>query len=158
MSVGVYRVWLSVALLALGALISIIGFRQGSSLEQLTLAVLAPIAPMLLWGIREFQKHGEAAQISDRLREKTTAVWEAALQKQLSPDDLSLFSRQLQGEIYNRPVTAPMIFSWVYQLLRSSGEEQMDVAASEWSRKPRAGDFDRTWTLGLKASVYVRKT
>jgi hypothetical protein len=136
-----YRAWLAVALLALGAVVSIIGFRQGASLEQLTLSVLAPIAPMLLWGIREFQKHGEAAETSDRLRERITTVWTTALQKGFSEQELDLFSRQLQGEIYNRRLTAPMIFSWVYWLLRSSGEEQMNVAAGELVKEAKRCGF-----------------
>lgn len=126
-----YRIWLAGTLLALGLVISLIGLRNGSSLEDLTIGILAPIAPMILWGIREFQKHGEAADTSDRLREKSMELWTGALQKHSSDENLSAASRQLQDEIYGRRVSAPMIFGWVYRRLRTSGEEQMNVAAEE---------------------------
>jgi hypothetical protein len=136
-----YRMRLAEVLLALGIIICVIGLRPGFSLEQLTLGVLAPIAPMVLWGIREFRLHGDAAAISDRLREKSSALWSAAIARRVSEEQLAFQSRQLQSEIYNRRSTAPMIAGWIYRHMRASGEEQMNVAANELVREAKAKGF-----------------
>jgi hypothetical protein len=126
-----YRIWLAVLLLSLGIIVFWVGFRSGFNLEQLTIKILAPIAPMLLWGIREFKKNGEAADTSDRLREKSATLWKNALEGKFKNEELKGYSRQLQTQIYERRITSPMIFDWVYRLLRTTGEEQMIVAATE---------------------------
>ncbi|HZI57620.1 MAG TPA: S-4TM family putative pore-forming effector [Verrucomicrobiae bacterium] len=136
-----YRTWLACILLILGATVAFIGFRNGASLEQLTVGVLAPIFPMFLWGIRQFQEQGEAADTSDLLREKSSMLWTAAIEKQLSDEELSVRSRQLQNAIFSRRSTAPMIFDWIYKLLRRSEEERMNVAAAEFVRQAKAGGF-----------------
>jgi SMODS-associating 4TM effector domain len=136
-----YRTWLAGILLTAGLVISYLGLRNNFSLEQLTLTVLAPIAPMILWGIREFQGNGDAADVSDRLREKSRELWAAAIDGKLSDEVLRARARLLQSEIYARRVNAPLIFNWVYRLLRTAGEEQMNVAANELVREARAHGF-----------------
>jgi len=136
-----YRTWLAGMLILFGVIVSYLGLHTGFSLEQLTLGVLAPISPMLLWGIREFQRHGEAASLSDRLREKSVAMWTAALNRKMSEEELKARARQLQDEIYDRRSNAPMIFNWVYNRLRDAGEEQMNVAASELVTEAKSHGF-----------------
>jgi hypothetical protein len=136
-----YRTWLAVTLIVLGLVISAIGLRNGSSLEGLTIGILAPLAPMIMWGIREYRKHGEAADTSDRLRATSMALWTDALKRQMSDDKLSVAARQLQSEIYGRRSSAPIIFNWIYQRLRDSGEEQMNVAADELVRQAKESGF-----------------
>lgn len=136
-----YRTWLAGILLTAGLVISYLGLRNNFRLEQLTLTVLAPIAPMILWGIREFQGNGDAADVSDRLREKSRELWAAAIDGKLSDEVLRARARPLQSEIYARRVDAPLIFHWVYRLLRTAGEEHMNVAANELVREARAHGF-----------------
>ncbi len=136
-----YRAWLAAIIAALGLVISYVGLRGGFTLEQLTVGVLAPIAPMLLWGIREFQKHGESADTSDRLRGKGMLLWAAGLERQLPEGELIVRSRQLQSEIYDWRVNSPIIFDRIYRWLRASGEEQMNVAASELVRDAKTHGF-----------------
>ena len=68
-------------------------------------------------------------------------LWTAAIEKQLSDEELSVRSRQLQNAIFSRRSTAPMIFDWIYKLLRRSEEERMNVAAAEFVRQAKAGGF-----------------
>ncbi|MFL6261417.1 MAG: S-4TM family putative pore-forming effector [Thermoanaerobaculia bacterium] len=123
--------------------ISWAGLQGGTTLELLTLGVLAPLAPILLWGIREFQKHGEAAETTERLREKSNDLWKKALEEKLSDTDLLSQSRQLQSEIYDRRSSAPMIFDWIYKLLRSRLEDQMSVAAEELVSQAKSSSVSR---------------
>jgi hypothetical protein len=139
-----YRSWLAGILIACCVIISCLGLRSGFSLEQLTLGVLAPLSPLLLWGVREFQRHGEAADLSDRLREKSIGIWKTAINRPIPEEDLKALSRQLQDEIYDRRVNAPVIFNWVYNCLRESGEEQMNVAASELVREAKEHCLERS--------------
>lgn len=136
-----YRTWLAAILLILGIGIAAIGLQNGVSLEQLTLGVLAPISPVFLWGIREFRKQGEAADTSDRLRAHIMALWKEAMERRLSTDELRAASRELQDEIYTRRASAPIIFDWIYWLMRESGEEEMNVAAAELVRDAKDHGF-----------------
>ena len=136
-----YRTWLAGTLVTVGAVISYLGLRSDFSLQQLTISVLAPIAPMILWGIREFQGHGDAAEVSDRLRDKSQELWLAGIEGKLPDEALRARSRLLQSEIYDRRVNAPMIFDSVYRFLRAAGEEQMNVAANELVRQAKAHGF-----------------
>jgi len=136
-----YRSRLAGALLIIGVIISLVGLRDGFTLEQLTIGVLAPLSPMLLWGIREYRKQGEAADTSDRLRVTCAALWAAALDKNISDDEITSRSRQLQSGIYDRRVNAPVVFNWVYQRMRPAGEENMKIAAAEFVREAKAKGF-----------------
>lgn len=136
-----YRNWLAGILLVVGIAILATGLHGGFNVEQLTLRVLAPLSPVLFWGIRECRKQGEAAATSDRLRSHVMSLWAAAMERKLSDEELRAAARELQSEIYRRRATAPVIFDRIYNWMRTSEEEEMNVAAAELVRDARRHGF-----------------
>jgi len=114
------------ALIFLVMLMSLIG---GLSLEKFVLAVLAPLMPTILWGIREYREQREAADRADRLKDHVQKLWDNAVKGHLSPNQLDGESRELQNVIYDHRRSSPLIFDWIYNRLRTGQEVKMNRAA-----------------------------
>ena len=46
--------------------------------------------------------------------------------------EISTRSRELQDAIFNHRASSPLIFDWVYNLLRRKMEERMNAGAEHW--------------------------
>lgn len=112
-----------------------IGLVFGVSLEGFVLAVLAPTAPALIWGLREFNRQRSTANDSDRTLQYATALWERACSQDLPPHMLQHCSRQLQDAIYWRRKSSPVNPSFLYSKVRSRYEHQMHKGAEELARE-----------------------
>ena len=66
----------------------------------------------------------------DKLREYAEGLWNKAL-SDVNPDELTHDSRKLQDKIYTHRWTSPLIFDWLYKLLRTEDEKQMNKASDE---------------------------
>jgi hypothetical protein len=108
-----------------------VGIIAGMPLETFFLAILAPLTPAFILGIREYNRHMESAKTLDRLKNHADDIWRKAVGNELSPIQLEYESRELQDEIYNHRQSSPLIFDWIYARLRRQHEEQMNKAASE---------------------------
>jgi hypothetical protein len=124
-----YTSWLISVLGGSAALAFILGLVYGMTLERFVLAILAPLTPALLWGIRECRRQKSAATLSERLKSHIDGVWEKILRTQMEDSELETEARQLQDEIYERRRTSPLIFNWIYSLLRTSYDEQATKGA-----------------------------
>jgi hypothetical protein len=80
---------------------------------------------------RHWVDHREAADQLDRLRGHAERAWQLALK---NPDDASLESeaRSLQGEIFDGRKRNPPVFDFVFRLLRSGNEAQMNLGAAHY--------------------------
>jgi hypothetical protein len=128
-----YRSWLTAFLVAILILIVVIGLIGGLTLEKFVLAILAPMSPALLWGMREYKRHTKAIQTRERLKALAERMWDQAI---TSPTlTLAQESRDLQDEIYDARRTNPRIFNWIYALLREEHEEDMKAGAERLVRQ-----------------------
>jgi len=73
----------------------------------------------------------ESAKTLDRLKSQAEDIWRKVITKELSPTQLEYESRELQDEIYNHRQSCPLIFNWIYKMLRRQHEEQMNKGAHE---------------------------
>ena len=108
-----------------------ISLAQGHSLEQMILTVYVPVAPAVLWTIREFCKQREAAGSLDKLRDHINSVWNDALEGKLGSDALVNESRQIQDMIFDGRSKNPLIFDWINNLVRPRHEISMNAKAEE---------------------------
>jgi hypothetical protein len=119
--IGVLVVFLAVVFL---------GRIGGWTVEKIILAIVNPLMPTLVLGMRQYKEHTESAARLDKLREYSEGLWMKAL-RNATPEELTHDSRELQDEIYNHRRTSPLIFDWLYNCLRRKDEELMNRAAEE---------------------------
>jgi SMODS-associating 4TM effector domain len=124
-----YAKWVVIILITLTISVLLIGLIGGLNLEKFLLAVLAPLMPAFVLGLRQYSEHNEAANRLDRLREDAESLVQKVINNKLQPQDLELESYSFQTQIYDNRRRSPLIFDWLYSRLRRRHEEQMNKAA-----------------------------
>jgi SMODS-associating 4TM effector domain len=124
-----YSKWILFALFVLTVFVLLFGLIGGLTLEKLVLAVLNPLTPAFIFGLRQYTEHNEAALRLDRLREKAEALFQEAISKRFTPQDLDRESYSLQTQIYDNRRLSPLIFDCVYSRLKNEDEEKMNKGA-----------------------------
>ena len=124
-----YAIWimLIIGLISLSSLA--VAIATGITVEKFVLAVMAPLSPMLLWGIREVRRQREAAARLDQLKEYGQSLWRSVITKAIDEPTANQRSRELQDAIFIRRKSNPFVFDWIYRLLRRKYEDQMNVGA-----------------------------
>jgi hypothetical protein len=113
-------------ILAITVVTGIIGHFQ---VEQWILTGVAPLVPVFMLGLRQSIEQRDAADRLDTLRRHAEKMWSEILAG-ASDDKIAHQSRELQDEIYDHRRRNPLIFDWMYNLLRNRQEEQMNRAAA----------------------------
>jgi hypothetical protein len=101
------------------------------SVPSLLLIVGVPMASTLRLAHQQWIEHREAADRLDRLRDRVERVWRDAL---ANPGDPALAqeARALQGEIFDGRKRNPLVFDFVFKLLRNDMEAQMNYGAQQF--------------------------
>jgi len=124
-----YSKWIVITLITLTIVVFLIGLVGGLNLEKFLLAVLAPLTPAFVLGLRQYNEHNEAATRLDRLRENAEIIVQKVINKKLSQQDLEQESYSFQTQIYDNRRHSPLIFDSLYSRLRRQDEEQMNKGA-----------------------------
>lgn len=124
-----YSNWIVIILVALTTTVLLIGLIGGLTLEKFLLAVLAPLIPAFVFGLRQYTEHNEAATRLDRLRENAEALIQEVINGRFTSQDLERESYGLQTQIYDNRRRSPLFFDWLYSRLRRKNEEQMNRGA-----------------------------
>jgi hypothetical protein len=124
-----YSKWVITVLIALTTVVFLIGLIGGLTLEKFLLAVLAPLTPAFVFGLRQYIEHNEAATRLDRLKENAEALLQEVIKGRFTPQDFERESYSLQAQIYDNRRRSPLIFDWLYSRLRRKDEEQMNKGA-----------------------------
>jgi hypothetical protein len=125
-----YSKWIAITLSILTIIVFLIGLVGGLTIEKFLLAVLAPLIPAFVLGLRQYTEQNESATRLDRLREKAEKLLEKVISQRLTQQDFEIESYNLQSEIYdNRRYNPPLIFEWIYFRSRGEQEEQMSKGA-----------------------------
>lgn len=106
---------------------AVLGFSlyAGLTVENFILQVVAPLAPALLLGVRQYSEQMEAAGRLERLKEHAERLWNEALSAEPSYD-LVLGARNLQDEIFENRRKSPLVFDAIFKKLRPRYERQMN--------------------------------
>ncbi len=126
-----YCGWIGGMLSVVIACVIILGLINGMSLQKFVLAVVAPLLPAVLWAGREYQRQKDTALRSDRLKAYGESLWEQVVRNEVDESEVSKRSRELQDAILIRRQESAPVFDWIYKLLRSKHEEQMNVGAQK---------------------------
>ncbi|MDJ0621293.1 MAG: S-4TM family putative pore-forming effector [Calothrix sp. MO_192.B10] len=124
-----YSKWIVFILIILTILVFLIGLVGGLTLEKFLLAVLAPLTPAFVLGLRQYTEHNEAANRLDRLRENAEIIVQKVISKKITQQEIEMESYSLQTQIYDNRRRSPLIFDWLYSQLRREDEEQMNKGA-----------------------------
>ena len=107
-----------------------LGLGRGLTVEDLVLTVIAPFAPALGLGIRQYTEHSDAATRLDKLKEHADQLWRNALGGETATI-MTAASRALQDEILESRRRSPLVLDMIFRRLRRGYEEQMNHAAGE---------------------------
>jgi len=125
------RAALVVLLAVLAFTIFLIALSRRNTVEQMILTVYVPLAPAMLWIIREIQAQRDSIQADERGLAFVESLWQQAVANKLTDPELFQESLLLQGALFDGRSRSPMVFNWVYRLLRNRQQEQMEHKAEE---------------------------
>lgn len=126
-----YNLALLTLLFVLALTVLGLGFIGGMSLDKFVLAVLAPLSPAFLWGIRDHRRQTNAAETQEELKGRVEGLYSEVIIGKLTPEQAEIESSQLQDAIFDLRRNNPLIFDWVYKILRRTYEEQATKGAQE---------------------------
>jgi hypothetical protein len=109
----------------------IIALVAGNTMAEMLLSVYAPIAPAVLWSIREIRRQHEAVESLDKVKVHVEHVWDDALAGRLSSDALTKISREIQDAIFDGRARNPLLFDWINRIARSKKQITMNAKALE---------------------------
>lgn len=124
-----YSKWVVFTLFSLTIIVLLIGLIGGLTIEKFLLAVLAPLTPAFVFGLRQYTEHNDAAARLDRLRESAEVLVQEVINRRYTPQDLERESYSLQTQIYDNRRRSPLILDWLYSRLRNEDEEKMNKGA-----------------------------
>ena len=102
----------------------------GLTIQDFILKVMAPAAPALLLGFRQFSEQTEVANRLDRLKEHSENLWAEAITG-AKEADVATKARRLQDELLETRMRSPPVFDAVFKRLRREYEAQMNHGVSE---------------------------
>jgi len=126
-----YCGWILGTLSVVIACVVVLGLMNDMSLRKVVLAILAPLLPAILWAAREYKRQKDTALRSDRLKAYGESLWAQIVKNEVPELDVSKRSRELQDAILIRRQESAPVFDWIYKLLRSKQEEQMNIGAQK---------------------------
>lgn len=126
-----YGYWLLGLTVSLGILLLIFAVGMDLTATQLLLVLAVPYTPLLTWAVRDYRRQVDTIQALSNLNAEFLKLWTKALDG-ASEADMEERSRELQDAIYQRRVSNPLVFDWVYNRLRSKNEDTAHHAASAY--------------------------
>ncbi|MDB5932269.1 MAG: hypothetical protein JWR60_3976 [Polaromonas sp.] len=104
------------------------GLYDGLNIPALLLNVLVPFTPLAAFVLREHRKQADTVESLTSLKGEVEKLWAKALANPSSPE-LTQDSRNLQDAIYRNRTTNPLVYDWVYQVVRKDNEDASRHAA-----------------------------
>lgn len=115
-------VFLAVLLLAMS---------NGATIENFVLMVLAPLAPALLLGYRQYTEQMEAASRLTKLKGHAESLWDDVLSGKSTESGTTAKARVLQDEIFENRSKSPLVFDALFARLRDDFEAQMNYGVTD---------------------------
>jgi hypothetical protein len=137
-----YRVFLLSGCVALIAVAGFASLAIDNTMTTFVLSTLAPMTPVMIWVLRECNRQAATCELLDRLNDEVKKLWDHS-RREGTEQEISMRSRELQDAIYNHRASSPLIFDWVYSLLRRKMEERMNAGADHWVSELRAAGETR---------------
>lgn len=107
-----------------------LSLKDGFSMENFILKVLAPLSPVFLLGICQYREQIDSANHLDKLKDYSESLWKDALSKK-TKTEITTKSRNLQDELFEHRRKSPPIFDFIFKRLRNSYNEKMNFGLGE---------------------------
>lgn len=122
---------LTATLSILAISIFLIALLRGDTVQQMILTVYVPLAPAVLWILREILAQRDAIHADERGLAAVESLWKQAMENRLN--DVEAFNQSVlvQDALFDARSRSPLVFNWVYNLLRKRKQEQMEFKAVE---------------------------
>lgn len=104
------------------------GLHEGLSISDLLLTILVPFTPLAAFVLREHRKQSDTVENLTTLKSEVDKLWAKAL-KTVDSVELAQDSRNLQDAIYRNRTSNPLVYDWVYWLMRKLNEDTARHAA-----------------------------
>jgi hypothetical protein len=114
--------------------VGIYGFVWHANLTDLLVGMIVPIAPLLVFAIRDAFRQRDAANANDLIRDESGRVLDEVINRKCGEPECEAKSLQMQAAIYGRRATNPLILPGIYRLFRSRLEKRMGQNADHWVR------------------------
>ena len=134
-----YRRIILIVLWLIGLVVFLMSYWTDKRLQEFILSVAAPLLPFLLWGVCEARRQKEAADALDRLKALAGGLWNGIVKEGIEKCNATARSRELQNALYMHRRTRPDVFNWIYRILRTGYEKQMNKAAEEMVTEAKKG-------------------
>lgn len=131
-----YAAWVLASVIIVTLLMVGLGFIGGFTVEKLFLAILLPLSPALILGMRQFSEQTEAANRLDRLKEHAESLY-SDICNVSDPTMLANRCRALQDEIFENRKRSPLVFDWIFRKLRNDYEAQMNHGAQDLAERAK---------------------
>ncbi len=125
-----YTTRLLIIFTIVGIGISFVGILNGLTIETFILTVLAPLLPLLIWGMEEYTKNSRAADHLEKLKGLSEQLWNSCVKSSISKEHMDRESRELQNEILNCRNNNPLVFDWIYNQMKNSQQNQMNKSTA----------------------------
>jgi SMODS-associating 4TM effector domain len=127
-----YANWTIIFLSSFTIIVVLIGLIRNLTMVSILEAIVPPLIPAFVLGLRQWSENREAATRLDRLRENANALVQAAIDGKFTQQELESKSYDLQAQIYDNRRRNPLIFNWIYSWLKRKDEENMNKGAEYW--------------------------
>lgn len=117
------------------------GIEHSYKVSDLILTIYAPVSPLILWIVKEQQKHRDAAQLSDRALALLEKKWKAALARQIEGDNEGGL-REVQDAIYTRRRNSPLVPGWLHALQQRRYLKKMNKIVQRMCADAQASQID----------------
>lgn len=126
-----YAGWLIfiVAVLVVGVIA--ISFTANQRVRDMVLSVYLPIAPAVVWAVREYIRQKDAVSSLEKLKGQIERIFGETIYGKRRFDDLNQVSRELQDVIFDGRSRNPLFFDFIYNRLRPKHELRMHEKAKE---------------------------
>jgi len=140
----VYGCWLIGLGIAGMILVGSWGVICAQSIKETLLVSYAMAAPAVIWCIREGRRQWDAAASLEHARAFVDSTWKKAVSGLVHGRELEFLIRQIQDSMFDNRSKNPLMFNWIYRILKQSREETMRKSAGELvSELQRLKDCDR---------------
>lgn len=104
------------------------GLDEDLSVHELILTILVPFMPFAAFVLREHRKQSDTVESLTTQKSEVDKLWAKAL-KTPDSNELGQDSRNLQDAIYRNRTSNPLVYDWVYWLMRKLNEDSARHAA-----------------------------
>ena len=105
--------------------------RLDQRVRDMVLSVYVPIAPAVVWAVRECIRQRDAVLALEKLKGKIEGIFAEAISGKRSFRELDQLSRNIQDMNFDGRSRNPLFFNFIYNHLRPDHELRMNEKAKE---------------------------